>query len=106
MACNDYIILDSCIYRILQMHFSSLPYYSRLLELFHEVILTSGCILLIARNLKLRMEACCWPHGVIRYDLRHAHFFPADNAPDCAWTALGHTNSANWHGELSALGLH
>ena len=37
VACNDYILLESCIYRILQRHFSSLPYYAQLLELFHEV---------------------------------------------------------------------
>ncbi len=37
VACNDYILLESCIYRILQRHFSLLPYYAQLLELFHEV---------------------------------------------------------------------
>jgi len=37
MACNDYIILDSCIYRILQRHFSKCSYYTQLMELFHEV---------------------------------------------------------------------
>ena len=37
MACNDYIILDSCIYRILQRHFSQSAYYTQLMDLFHEV---------------------------------------------------------------------
>ncbi|KAK9808336.1 hypothetical protein WJX73_003383 [Symbiochloris irregularis] len=36
VACNDYIILESCIYRILQHHFSSHPSYAKILELFHE----------------------------------------------------------------------
>ncbi|KAK9844175.1 hypothetical protein WJX81_007024 [Elliptochloris bilobata] len=36
VACNDYILLESCIYRILQRHFSAAPYYAQLLELFHE----------------------------------------------------------------------
>ena len=37
MACNDYIILESCIYRILKKHFGSQPYYAQLLDFFHEV---------------------------------------------------------------------
>jgi len=37
VACNDYILLESCIYRILQRHFAAAPYYAQLLELFHEV---------------------------------------------------------------------
>jgi hypothetical protein len=37
VACNDYILLESCIYRILQRHFAAAPYYAKLLELFHEV---------------------------------------------------------------------
>ncbi len=37
MACNDYIILDSCIYRILQKHFSQTTYYTQIMDLFHEV---------------------------------------------------------------------
>eukprot|EP00884_Botryococcus_braunii_P004540 jgi/Botrbrau1/14087/Bobra.182_3s0033.1 len=36
LACNDYIILESCIYRILAAHFRNTPIYVSLLELFHE----------------------------------------------------------------------
>lgn len=36
VACNDYIILESCIYRILQQHFRSHPSYAQILDLFHE----------------------------------------------------------------------
>ena len=49
VACNDYILVESCIYRILQRHFSAAPYYAQLLELFHEVRLVSPC---------RRMHAC------------------------------------------------
>lgn len=42
MACNDYIILDSCIYRILQRHFSKCSYYTQLMELFHETTHQTG----------------------------------------------------------------
>ena len=37
VACNDYIILESCIYRILKMHFARKSYYPLLLDFFHEV---------------------------------------------------------------------
>lgn len=37
VAINDGIILESCIYRILKSHFRSSPYYTELLDLFHEV---------------------------------------------------------------------
>ena len=37
VACNDYIILESCIYRILKQHLHAHPSYTQLLELFHEV---------------------------------------------------------------------
>ena len=43
VACNDYILLESCIYRILQRHFAAAPYYAQLLELFHEVGPVSSC---------------------------------------------------------------
>ncbi|KAL3163202.1 hypothetical protein ABBQ32_009605 [Trebouxia sp. C0010 RCD-2024] len=36
VAINDGIILESCIYRILKSHFRSSPYYTELLDLFHE----------------------------------------------------------------------
>jgi farnesyl diphosphate synthase len=37
VAINDGIILESCIYRVLKMHFGSHPAYAQLLELFHDV---------------------------------------------------------------------
>jgi farnesyl diphosphate synthase len=37
VAINDAIILESCIYRILKMHFRSSPAYVNLVDLFHEV---------------------------------------------------------------------
>ena len=39
VAINDGIVLESCIYRILQKHFRRTPQYMHLLELFHEVLL-------------------------------------------------------------------
>ena len=41
VACNDYIILESCIYRILKKHFADKQYYPLLLDFFHEVGLTT-----------------------------------------------------------------
>lgn len=37
VAINDGIILESCIYRILKLHFGKHPAYVELLDLFHEV---------------------------------------------------------------------
>ncbi|EFJ41223.1 hypothetical protein VOLCADRAFT_98778 [Volvox carteri f. nagariensis] len=37
IACNDYILLDCCIYRILKKHFRSHSAYAQLVDLFHEV---------------------------------------------------------------------
>lgn len=37
VAINDGIVLESCIYRILQKHFRGTPHYALILELFHEV---------------------------------------------------------------------
>lgn len=37
VACNDYILLECCIYRILKFHFSGSAAYGQLLELFLEV---------------------------------------------------------------------
>ncbi|KAI7842723.1 hypothetical protein COHA_003653 [Chlorella ohadii] len=37
VAINDGIILEACIFRILKKHFSALPAYVHLLDLFHEV---------------------------------------------------------------------
>ncbi|CAK0736430.1 hypothetical protein CVIRNUC_000745 [Coccomyxa viridis] len=36
VACNDYIILESCIYRVLKKHFAGKTYYPLLLDFFHE----------------------------------------------------------------------
>ena len=47
IAVNDGIILESCIYRILQRQFRQHPAYAQLLEIFHEVpcICTLDCTL-------------------------------------------------------------
>lgn len=37
IACNDYILLECCMFRILKQHFASSPSYVKLLDLFHEV---------------------------------------------------------------------
>ena len=37
IAVNDCILLEACIYRVLKSHFASLPCYTRLLEIFHDV---------------------------------------------------------------------
>ncbi|GFR40856.1 hypothetical protein Agub_g1506, partial [Astrephomene gubernaculifera] len=37
IACNDYILLECCIFRILRKHFRGQPAYAQLLDLFHEV---------------------------------------------------------------------
>lgn len=37
IACNDYIMLECCIYRLLKFHFADSPSYGRLLDLFLEV---------------------------------------------------------------------
>lgn len=37
VAINDGIVLESCMFRILQKHFRQAPCYTQLLELFHEV---------------------------------------------------------------------
>eukprot|EP01023_Acetabularia_acetabulum_P035297 TRINITY_DN3328_c0_g1_i1.p1 TRINITY_DN3328_c0_g1~~TRINITY_DN3328_c0_g1_i1.p1 ORF type:complete len:295 (-),score=22.30 TRINITY_DN3328_c0_g1_i1:219-1103(-) len=36
VACNDYILIESCIYRILYINFSHQANYTQLLDLFHE----------------------------------------------------------------------
>ena len=51
VACNDYILLESCIYRILQRHFAAAPYYAQLLELFNEV--------------HSALAAACMPHKLV-----------------------------------------
>eukprot|EP00898_Chlorokybus_atmophyticus_P002703 jgi/Chlat1/3433/Chrsp23S03759 len=42
VACNDSILLESQIYRILRKHFKSTPIYTDLLDLFHEVTLLTS----------------------------------------------------------------
>jgi farnesyl diphosphate synthase len=42
-ACNDCIVLEACIYKILKRHASSLPCYVHLLELFHDVTYQTSC---------------------------------------------------------------
>ncbi len=37
VAINDGILLEACIFRILQRHFREQPSYVQLMELFHEV---------------------------------------------------------------------
>jgi hypothetical protein len=40
VACNDYILLECCIYRILKFHFGGSAAYGQLLDLFLEVNLS------------------------------------------------------------------
>ncbi len=42
IACNDYILLECCIYRVLKKHFRSHAAYGQLMDLFHEVGEASG----------------------------------------------------------------
>jgi len=37
IACNDYILIECCIYRIIKYNFSGHPAYLQLIELFHDV---------------------------------------------------------------------
>lgn len=37
IACNDYILLECCIYRIIRKHFAGHPAYMEINDLFHEV---------------------------------------------------------------------
>jgi hypothetical protein len=37
IACNDYILLECAIYRILKIHFGGHAAYTQLLDLFHDV---------------------------------------------------------------------
>lgn len=59
VACNDYIILESCIYRILKKHFGQKPYYGLLLDFFHEVSnlpsLPPACLDLLAGHSQIWM---------------------------------------------------
>eukprot|EP00195_Chlamydomonas_chlamydogama_P012902 CAMPEP_0202897368 /NCGR_PEP_ID=MMETSP1392-20130828/6140_1 /ASSEMBLY_ACC=CAM_ASM_000868 /TAXON_ID=225041 /ORGANISM="Chlamydomonas chlamydogama, Strain SAG 11-48b" /LENGTH=359 /DNA_ID=CAMNT_0049582977 /DNA_START=181 /DNA_END=1260 /DNA_ORIENTATION=+ len=37
IACNDFILLECCIYRIIKKHFADHPAYVQIMDLFHEV---------------------------------------------------------------------
>jgi farnesyl diphosphate synthase len=37
VACNDYILLECCIYRLLKFHFAGASNYTQILDLFLEV---------------------------------------------------------------------
>eukprot|EP01026_Neomeris_dumetosa_P008444 TRINITY_DN126_c0_g1_i2.p1 TRINITY_DN126_c0_g1~~TRINITY_DN126_c0_g1_i2.p1 ORF type:complete len:398 (-),score=48.34 TRINITY_DN126_c0_g1_i2:195-1286(-) len=37
IACNDYILLETSLYRVLSMNFKNEKYYAKLLDLFHDV---------------------------------------------------------------------
>jgi len=37
VACNDYILLECCIYSIIKRHFAGHPAYVKIMELFHDV---------------------------------------------------------------------
>jgi hypothetical protein len=37
IACNDYILLECALYRVLRLHFADHASYTALLDLFHEV---------------------------------------------------------------------
>jgi len=37
IACNDYILIECCIYRIIKHNFSGHPAYVQIMDLFHEV---------------------------------------------------------------------
>ena len=37
IACNDYILLECCIYRLLKFHFAGASNYPQILDLFLEV---------------------------------------------------------------------
>jgi hypothetical protein len=39
IACNDYILLECCIYSIIHKHFEDHPQLPRVLKIFHEVSL-------------------------------------------------------------------
>lgn len=44
IACNDYILLECCIYAIVKRHFAGHPAYVQILDLFHEVrVACCGC---------------------------------------------------------------
>ena len=50
IATNDSIVLEGCIYRILQRHFRTSPAYGQILELFHEA---SGLCCWILRTITI-----------------------------------------------------
>ena len=62
VACNDYIILESCIYRILQRYFRTHPSYAQILDLFHEVSSTMHHRACLAACLRPNLKAA--PHSM------------------------------------------
>ena len=44
IACNDYILLECVLYRILRLRFGGHTSYAALLDLFHEVRGWGGCL--------------------------------------------------------------
>jgi hypothetical protein len=76
VACNDYILLECCIYRLLKFHFADSPSYGRLLDLFLEV----GW-----RRVLLRVCSCQGARACARHARAHSHtrtcaLVPPDNA--------------------------
>jgi Polyprenyl synthetase len=62
VAINDGIVLESCIYRILQKHFRRTPQYMHLLELFHEV------------GHQHRCKICLFSLALVFYKVINGHF--------------------------------
>ena len=104
VACNDYILIESCLFRLLRLNLGGHPRYAQLLELFHEVpalqhalgatVLSQGCRLLAGQAQQYALEPrCClalqrpsWPGyewlARVRLDLPHGSSQPtADHSP-------------------------
>jgi hypothetical protein len=61
IACNDYILLECAIYRILKIHFGGHAAYTQLLDLFHDVRRLG--LLPAAPCRRLPAGACCLAAG-------------------------------------------
>ena len=70
IAANDSIVLESCIYRILQKHFRTSPAYPQLLELFHEV-----------HFLTVSLALSCLGHLGLHLDMLLSRSNPLDDPP-------------------------
>ena len=79
MACNDYIILESCIYRVLKKHFAGKSYYPLLLDFFHEVSplmpLIGSCMR--AATVSLSIMNACAQEGLHMTQQLRAHTEPS-----------------------------